>query len=454
MSAWTYRVVDPTTGLAGATFPTATAGEVDHAVSRAWATFQHLRALPMAERAAKVAALAPVLRRRADELAALMAAEMGKPLPDGRAEIEKCAVTCEYVAEHGPRWLAAEVLPSDASKSWVQYDPMGVVLAIMPWNFPFWQLIRFAGPAIVAGNSFLLKHAPNTPGCGEAIASLFAEIGVDAPNVRLGHDQIERVIADPRVAAVTLTGSTAAGRSVATLAARHLKRSVLELGGSDPFVVLADADVAVAAKTAARSRLVNGGQSCISAKRFIVVRAVAEAFVEQFTAALQAYHVGPPTEPGVLVGPMARADLREGLHDQVIRSLAGGARLALGGQPMPGPGCFYPVTLLLDVKPGMPAWDEELFGPVAVVRVVEDEAEAFVAASDGPYGLGASVWTRDPDRVAAQIARMSAGCVFVNGMVKSDVRLPFGGTGDSGWGKELGPHGIRELTLARTVWVA
>jgi succinate-semialdehyde dehydrogenase/glutarate-semialdehyde dehydrogenase len=454
MSAWTYRLVDPATGVAHTTYPTATATEVDHAVSRAHATFQALRALPMAERAARVAALAPLLRARADELARLMALEMGKPLADGLAEIEKCAVTCELAAELGPRWLAPEPLPSDASRSWVQYDPLGVVLAIMPWNFPFWQLIRFAGPALVAGNAFLLKHAPNTPGCGEALQSLFAEVGLDLPNVRLAADQVERVIADPRVAAVTITGSTTAGRAVATLAARHLKRSVLELGGSDPFVVLADADVATAARVAARSRLVNGGQSCIAAKRFVVVRAVADAFVEQFQAALAGYRVGPPTEPGVQVGPIARADLRDGLHDQVIRSLAAGARLVLGGHPLPGPGFFYPVTLLLDVKPGMPAWDEELFGPVAAVRVVEDEAEAFLAANDGPYGLGASIWTKDADRIAGRIAAMSAGCVFVNGMVKSDLRLPFGGTGDSGWGKELGPHGARELTLTRTVWVA
>jgi succinate-semialdehyde dehydrogenase/glutarate-semialdehyde dehydrogenase len=454
MSAWTYRVVDPATGVTHATFPTATAAEVDQAVSRAHATFLALRGAPMAARAEKVRALAGVLRARADELARLMAQEMGKPLADGLAEIEKCAVTCETVAELGPRWLAPEVLASDASRSWVQYDPLGVVLAIMPWNFPFWQLVRFAAPAVVAGNAFLLKHAPNTPGCGEAIESLFAAVGIDAPNVRLGPDQVERVIADPRVAAVTLTGSTAAGRSVATLAARHLKRSVLELGGSDPFVVLADADVAAAARTAAKSRLVNGGQSCISAKRFVVVRSVADAFLEAFQAALASYRVGPPLEPGVQVGPIARADLRDGLHDQVIRSLAAGARLALGGHPAPGPGFFYPVTLLLDVQPGMAAWDEELFGPVAVVRVVEDEAEAFVAANDGPYGLGASLWTGDADRLAPRIASMNAGCVFVNGMVKSDVRLPFGGTGDSGWGKELGPHGIRELTLTRTVWVA
>jgi succinate-semialdehyde dehydrogenase/glutarate-semialdehyde dehydrogenase len=454
MSAWTYRAVDPSTGVASPPLPTATAADVDRAVSRAHATFERLRRTPVLERAALARALAPALRARADELARLMAAEMGKPLADGKAEIEKCAVTCEYVAEHGPRWLAAEVLPSDASSSWVQYDPLGVVFAIMPWNFPFWQYIRFAAPALVAGNSFLLKHAPCTPGCGEALEALFAEVGVDAPNVRLGPDQIERVIADPRVAAVTLTGSTAAGRAVATLAGRHLKRSVLELGGSDPFVVLADADVAVAARTAARSRLVNGGQSCISAKRFVVVRSVADAFVEQLTAALQAYVVGPPTEPAVTVGPMARADLREGLHDQVIRSLAAGARLVLGGQPLPGPGNFYPVTLLLDVGPGMACWDEELFGPVACVRVVDDEDEAFLAASEGPYGLGASVWSAAPERLAGRLATMSAGCVFVNGMVKSDVRLPFGGTGDSGWGKELGPHGLRELTLSRTVWVA
>ncbi len=453
VSAWTYGVVDPSTGEAGAELPWHDPVEIDRAIGAAHATFSAWSARSLADRAATVAALAPILRRRADELAELMAREMGKPLAAGRAEIEKCAVTCEIVASRGPVWLAPEALSSDASESWVEYHPLGVILAIMPWNFPFWQAFRFAAPAMVAGNSFLLKHAPTTPGCGQAISELFAEVGLEVPNLRLGPEDVERVIADPRVAAVTLTGSTGAGRAVATLAARYLKRSVLELGGSDPFLVLGDADLDEAAAEAAKARLVNSGQSCIAAKRFIVVRSVADAFVERFRARLAEAVLGDPRDLLTTVGPMARKDLRDGLHDQVLRSIGRGARCVLGGKIPDPPGFYYPVTLLLDVAPGMPVWDEETFGPVAAVRVVDDEDAALLAANDSPYALGASVWTRDPQRIRHFARHLAAGCVFVNGMVKSDARLPFGGARDSGWGKELGPHGMRELTVARTVWV-
>ena len=453
MSAWTYRVTDPSTGVSEPALPLHSPEDVDRAVADARATFESWSRRPLAERARTIAGLAPVLRSRSEDLAALMAHEMGKPLADGRAEIEKCAVTCELVADKAAEWLRPEPLPSDASSSWLQYDPLGVVFAIMPWNFPFWQAIRFAAPAMVAGNSFLLKHAPSTPGCGDAIRELFEAVGLVVPHLRLGLDQVERVIADPRVAAVTLTGSTGAGRSVAVTAARYLKRSVLELGGSDPYVILGDADLDRAADTGVKSRLINGGQSCIAAKRFIVVRRVADRVVERMRARMAEAVMGDPRDPATTVGPMARGDLRDALHDQVLRSVGHGARCVLGGRVPDRPGWFYPPTLLLDVAPGMPAWDEELFGPVLPVRVVEDEEEALIAANDSAYSLGASVWTEDADRGRRFAAEVNAGCVFVNGLVKSDARLPFGGSRDSGWGKELGPHGMRELTLARTVWV-
>ncbi|MCA9493320.1 MAG: NAD-dependent succinate-semialdehyde dehydrogenase [Myxococcales bacterium] len=453
MSAWTHRVTDPATGESEPALPLHSPGEVDRAVADARATFETWSARPLAERARTIAGLARPLRERREELALLMAREMGKPLAEGRGEIEKCAATCELVAERAEDWLRPVQLSSDASSSWVQYDPLGVVFAIMPWNFPFWQAIRFAAPAMVAGNSFLLKHAPSTPGCGDAISELFEGVGLRVPNLRLDLEQVERVIADPRVAAVTLTGSTGAGRSVAVTAARYLKRSVLELGGSDPFVVLDDADLDRAAEVGVQSRLLNGGQSCIAAKRFIVVRSVAEPMIERLRARLSAAVVGDPRDAGTTVGPMARQDLRDALHDQVLRSVGLGARCVLGGRVPDRAGWYYPPTLLLDVAPGMPAWDEELFGPVLPVRVVEDEDEALLAANDSAYALGASIWTEDAERARRWAGRVTAGCVFVNGLVKSDARLPFGGARDSGWGKELGPHGMRELTLARTVWV-
>jgi succinate-semialdehyde dehydrogenase/glutarate-semialdehyde dehydrogenase len=334
---------------------------------------------------------------------------------------------------------------------------MGPVLAIMPWNFPFWQLFRFGASALMAGNTIILKHAPNVPRCAEAIVEIAREAGLPAGlivSVNARVDQIEGLIADRRVAAVTLTGSTRAGQAVAAAAGRHLKPSVLELGGSDPFIVLEDADLDKAADVAARARLQNNGQSCIAAKRFIVVKSVAEAFVERFRAAMETHTLGDPREAATKVGPMARRDLRDELADQVARSIAAGARCVLGGATPDRDGWWYPPTLLVDAGPGMAAWDDETFGPCAAVRVVDDAEAAIAAASASPYGLGAALWTQDRDRAAALAARLRCGAVFVNDLVRSDPRMPFGGTKMSGWGRELGREGMLQFTDAKSVWIA
>jgi succinate-semialdehyde dehydrogenase/glutarate-semialdehyde dehydrogenase len=432
-------------------------GDVRAAVERADAARPAWHRRGFEVRAAALRRAASLLRDRAQEYAALMAREMGKPVRDGAAEARKCASVCDYYAEHAEGFLRPEEVATDASRSFVTFQPLGIVLAVMPWNFPFWQVFRFAAPALMAGNAALLKHASNVPGCALAIEALLRDAGLPEGLFRtllVGSDRVEALVAHPLVRAVTLTGSTPAGRAIARKAGEMLKRSVLELGGSDPYVILEDAELEHAAETCAASRLINAGQSCIAAKRFIVVDAVREPFERLFIARMEARRMGDPLAEGTDVGPLARRDLRDELHQQVQRSVALGARVRLGCEIPPGPGTFYPPSVLADVRKGMPAFDEELFGPVAAIVPVRDEEEAIRAANDSSFGLGAAVFTRDAargERIAAE--RLEAGSCFVNAFVKSDPRLPFGGIKASGYGRELGAYGIKEFVNIKTVYV-
>ncbi len=422
------------------------------AAQRAWARRS------FAERGSRFEALAGLLERDAESLALLMAQEMGKPLPEGRAEVAKCALAARHYASHAERFLADRPVATEARRSVVVHVPLGLVLAIMPWNFPFWQVLRFAAPALMAGNGALLKHAPNVCGCALALERLFLEAGFPEDLLAVLLVDVERVpeLLDlPEVAAVTLTGSTRAGRAVAAAAGARLKKCVLELGGSDPYVILADADLESALDACVKSRLINAGQSCIAAKRFVVVAERHDAFVAGLLRRMRAVRTGDPRQEGVELGPLARADLRDALHAQVTRSVAAGAELLLGGALPPGEGYFYPPTVLAGVRPGMPAHDEELFGPVAAVERARDRADALRLAADSRYGLGAAVFTADlaeGERIARE--ELVAGSCFVNAFVRSDPRLPFGGVRESGYGRELSEEGIREFVSAKTVWVA
>lgn len=451
-----FDVVDPNVGRTIRSVRQHSADEVEARLDRAVAAQRVWGARSFADRAQVVGNFAALLEERADELALRMAEEMGKPVAQGVSEARKCALVCRHYAEHAASILADQ--PVDVgvgATAWVQHDPLGLVLAIMPWNYPYWQAMRFVAPALMAGNGILLKHAPSTPGVAADLESLALDAGAPAglvPCLLTDNEGTGRVIDDRRVSGVTLTGSTGAGRAVGARAGRALKPVVLELGGSDPFVVLADADLDTAARVGARARLQNSGQSGIAAKRFIVERSVAEAFVERLKAHLAAAVVGDPRDPETEVGPMARRDLRDGLHQQVRRSIDGGARCVLGGEIPRGEGWFYPPTLLLDVEPGQPAWDEELFGPVAAVRVADGVEHALTLANDTTFGLGGSVWTHDPG-VQQHFARgLRAGAVFFNGMTRSDPRVPFGGVGDSGHGRELGTDGLLSFVNRKTVW--
>lgn len=448
--------VNPATGKEFGRVPEASPEHVEEALSEAHAAYRRWRVRPVAERAAVLHQAARLLEADAPRLAALMSKEMGKPFREAVAEAKKSAWVCRYYAEHAERMLADEPAESDGSRAFVRYEPLGPVLAIMPWNFPFWQLFRAAAPALAAGNVVLCKHAPSTPQCADAIAALWRRAGAPRgvyTDLKLSIEATAAVIGDPRVAAVTLTGSTRAGRAVAGEAAKHLKRTVLELGGSDPALVMPSADLDRAVDAIVRSRTLNNGQSCIATKRVIVHEAVADAFLARFVAAMGALVVGDPMDESVHVGPLASSALRDALAAQVDATVAAGARAVLGGRPLPGPGSFYPPTVLVDVPPRTPAWDDELFGPVASVFRVPDLDAAIALANDTPFGLGASVWTDDEAEAAQVVARVEAGSVFVNGLVKSDPRLPFGGIKQSGWGRELGVQGIRELCNVKTVWI-
>jgi succinate-semialdehyde dehydrogenase / glutarate-semialdehyde dehydrogenase len=447
--------VNPATGKRLRSYRPHSPAQIEAALARAHTAFLGWRELSFADRARHVRAIGRQLRDRSDELAALMTAEMGKPIAQSRAEVEKCAAACDYYAKESRRFLAPEVPPGAPPRTRVVCEPLGVVLAIMPWNFPFWQVFRAAVPALMAGNTVVLKHSSNVSGCALAIAETLAAASVPRgifQTLLVPGAEVAALIADDRVRAVTLTGSTEAGKHVAVLAGAALKPCVFELGGSDPYLVLADADLDRAAEICAQARLVNSGQSCIAAKRFIVVDAVRRAFEEKFAARLAARRVGDPSDPATDVGPLAREDLRRELHAQVTRSVQSGARLLLGGKISTHRGFYYPPTVLTDVKPGMPAYDQELFGPVAAIIPVRDEPDAVAAANDSIYGLGAAIFTRNRRRAAELAGQIDAGMVFVNDFVRSDVHLPFGGIKQSGYGRELGPFGLREFVNQKTLW--
>ncbi len=410
------------------------------------------------QRAAYLIRISSLLKERKESLGNLMSLEMGKPIAQSIAEVEKCAWVCEYYAENAASFLADKPVETEASKSYVAFKPIGIVLSIMPWNFPFWQLFRFAAPALMAGNGVILKHSENTTGCALEIETLIHEAG--APNdlfrtVIVGNENMKPIIQDDGIAAVTLTGSTRAGKIVAAQAGEALKKTVLELGGSDPYIILKDADIKKAAKTCVTSRLINSGQSCVAAKRFIVVEEVYEAFVHEFTALMKEKNMGDPFEESTDIGPMARLDLRDGLHEQVQESVKKGATITLGGAIPDQKGAFYPVTILENVQRGMPAYHEELFGPVASIIKVKNEDEAIEVANETVYGLGAAIFSSNIEHAESIVAeKLQAGCCFVNELVKSDPRLPFGGIKHSGYGRELGIFGIREFVNNKTVYIA
>jgi acyl-CoA reductase-like NAD-dependent aldehyde dehydrogenase len=449
--------INPFTGTEEVRFPDQDDREIDAALDAACAAQEKWRDVPVTERVRLLLRIAAALRARKSEHAALISREMGKPLAEAMAEIEKCAWNCEFYAETAPEFLADRPAKTGMSASAVLFDPLGVTFAIMPWNYPFWQFFRFAAPALAAGNAIILKHAANVPRCLLALRGVMARAGCPAGlfhGLLIGTDKVAELIADPRIAAVTLTGSTRVGAIVASQAGQALKKQVLELGGSDPFIVLEDADIAKAARTAVTARFTNAGQSCINAKRFIVVDAVAEDFVAAFVEQARTLRLGDPFSTDTTMGPLARADLRDTLHDQVLRSTEAGAVLKLGGAPPAGPGFFYPPTILDHVEPGMAGFEEETFGPAAAVIRARDADHAVALANRSEFGLGASLWTRDEARARTLAHRIEAGAVFVNTMTASDPRLPFGGIKRSGYGRELGDFGIREFVNIKTLAIA
>jgi succinate-semialdehyde dehydrogenase / glutarate-semialdehyde dehydrogenase len=450
------KSIDPATGRELASFPEADAAAVEIALDRAYEARQAWREAGAGMRSALMRSVAGVLRADKSRFGALLTAEMGKPIIEAEAEVEKCAWTANWFAENAERLLADEPVESTASESYVRFQPLGVILAVMPWNFPFWQAFRAGLPALSAGNVMLLKHSSNVPQSALAIEEVFREAGLPEgvfQTLLIGSGAVEGLIGDRRVAGVTLTGSEGAGRTVAEAAGRTLKKTVLERGGSDPFVVLADADIEAAATVACRARNQNNGQSCIAAKRFIVEEAVADEFEKRFVAAVGALKVGNPMDRNNQVGPLARGDLVDDLQRQVDESVRLGARAVVGGKRIEGDGYYFQPTVLTHVRPGMPAYHEETFGPVAAVIRVKDSDDALRVANDTDFGLGSNIWTRDVERGKRMAEQVEAGLVFINGMVASDARLPFGGVKRSGYGRELSEYGIKEFTNIQTVWV-
>ena len=449
--------INPATGELIKGFDPHTDGEIERALDRSVTAFEKHRASSFAERAAKLRRAAEVLENDCEQLALIITSEMGKLLRGSIDEIEKCARGCRFYAEHGEKFLSKQIVSSDARRSYVRYDPLGVVLAIMPWNFPFWQVFRFAAPALMAGNVGLLKHASNVPQCALAIEKIFRDAGFDPgvfQTLLIENEAVEKLIRDPRVKAVTLTGSERAGSAVASAAGREVKKSVLELGGSDPFIVMSSAGLDDAISTGVKARMVNSGQSCIAAKRFIIADAIYDQYLAQFVERMKKLKLGDPREEATEVAPLSSENILRGVDEQVQRSVAAGAKILCGGKRAPGGGYFYEPTVLAEIPKSAPAYREEVFGPVALFFRARDRNEAVAIANDSSFGLGASVWTNDAAEQEFFSREVQSGMVFVNAMVASDPRVPFGGIKRSGYGRELGAEGIREFTNVKTVWIA
>jgi len=451
------KAINPATDELIKDYKEHTDAEVKAIVEAAYNAYLSWRDVSFAERSRLMHKAAEVLRKNIDKYAKLITIEMGKVIKESRAEVEKCAWVCEYYADNAEKFLADEIIETDAGKSMAVFQPIGVVLAVMPWNFPFWQVFRFAAPALMAGNTGVLKHASNVPGCALAIEEVFREAGFPKNAFRtmlISARKVEAVIRSPLVKAVTLTGSEPAGMQVASIAGHELKKTVLELGGSDPYVVLEDADIPACVKTSVTARMINAGQSCIAAKRFIVVESKVKEFEEQQVAIMKSLKMGDTLSEDTQVGAMARIDLLEELDQQVQDSIKMGAKLLCGGKKADGPGAFYLPTVLTNVKKGMPVYEQETFGPVSAIIAVKDEEEAIKVANDSEFGLGGSVWSKDVKRGERVARRIESGAVFVNGMTKSDPRLPFGGVKKSGYGRELSHYGIKEFVNIKTIWIA
>ena len=449
--------INPATGELTKRFDAHTDSEIESALGRAVSAFEKYRASSFAERAVKLRHAAEMLEKDREHLARIITNEMGKLLRGSIDEIEKCARGCRFYAEHGEKFLREQIVSSDARRSHVRYDPLGAVLAIMPWNFPFWQVFRFAAPALMAGNVGLLKHASNVPQCALAIQKIFREAGF-GPGVfqtlLIENETVEKIIRDPRVKAVTLTGSERAGSAVASTAGREIKKSVLELGGSDPFIVMPSATLDDAISTGVKSRMVNSGQSCIAAKRFIIADAIYDQYLVQFVERMKRLKLGDPREETTEVAPLSSEHILRGVYDQVQKSVAAGAKILCGGKRAAGLGYFYEPTVLAEIPKSAPAYREEVFGPVALFFRARDRNEAVAIANDSNFGLGASVWTNDAAEQEFFSHELQSGMVFVNAMVASDPRVPFGGIKRSGYGRELGAERIREFTNVKTVWIA
>jgi len=449
--------INPATGEKLKDFSPFDDAEIEKRLSRADKAFRKYRQTTFSDRSVLLEAVAELLFQEKQKFAQIITLEMGKLFRASVEEIEKCARGCRFYAENGERFLEDEPAQTDAAESYVQYQPLGPVLAIMPWNFPFWQVFRFAAPALLADNVGLLKHASNVPQCALAIEEIFCRAGFDEgvfQTLLIEPEQVEKIIVDPRVKAVTLTGSEKAGSAVASTAAREIKKSVLELGGSDAFIVMPSADFESALSTAVKARTLNAGQSCIAAKRFMIADEIYDEFVDQFVARMRALKVGDPMEEATEIGPLATEQILQGVHDQVQKTIAAGAKLLTGGNRIHGPGFFYEPTVVIDVPKESPAYREEVFGPVAAVFRVRDVADAIGQANDTSFGLGASAWTNEPEEQKLFVSELDSGMVFINAMVASDPRLPFGGVKRSGFGRELGAAGIREFTNTKTIWIS